>query len=43
MARIGTLFQQRGLLPEGFQMDVDNGAARVLAGFGELYGFGSEK
>ena len=41
MARIGTLFQQRGLLPEGFEMDIDNGAARVLAKFGELHGLGS--
>lgn len=43
MARIGTVFQQSGLAPEGFLMDTDNGAARVLAGFGEVYGFGDGK
>jgi len=40
MARIGTLFAQRGLLPAGFPMDTDNGAARVLAVLGEQHGFG---
>jgi hypothetical protein len=43
MARIGTLFQQRGLAPEGFQMDTDNGGARVLSLLGERYGFGSKE
>ena len=39
MARIGTVFQQRGLLPKDFQMDTDNGAAKVLALLGAQHGY----
>ena len=39
MARIGTVFAQRGLLPKGFQMDTDNGAAKVLALMGAQHGY----
>jgi len=39
MARIGTVFQQRGLLPQGFRMDTDNGAAKVLALLGDRHGY----
>ncbi|MBL0122988.1 MAG: phosphotransferase family protein [Betaproteobacteria bacterium] len=39
MARIGTVFGQRGLLPKGFQMDTDNGAANVLAMLGAKHGY----
>ena len=39
MARIGTVFGQRGLLPHGFQMDTDNGAAKVLALLGVRHGY----
>ena len=39
MARIGTVFGQRGLLPHGFRMDTDNGAAKVLALLGARHGY----
>lgn len=39
MARIGTVFGQRGLLPHGFQMDTDNGATKVLALLGAQHGY----
>ena len=39
MARIGTVFRQRGMLPQGFQMDTDNGAAKVLALLGAQHGY----
>lgn len=38
MARIGTVFRQRGMVPAEFAMDTDNGAAAVLARFCAEYG-----
>lgn len=39
MARIGTVFQQRGLIPKNFAMDTENGAAKVLALLGAKHGY----
>ena len=39
MARIGTIFMQRGWVPRESAMDLDNGAAKVLAMRAERHGF----
>jgi aminoglycoside phosphotransferase (APT) family kinase protein len=39
MARIGTVFGQRSLIPKDFAMDTDNGAAKVLALLGARHGY----
>ena len=39
MARIGTLFTQRGWVEASAQMDVRNGAATLLAGHAQRLGF----
>jgi hypothetical protein len=39
MARIGTIFMQRGWVPGDSAMDLDNGAAAVLARLAGVHGF----
>jgi aminoglycoside phosphotransferase (APT) family kinase protein len=39
MARIGTTYQKRGMVPAEMEMDINNGAAVVLATFGRELGF----